>query len=170
LEHCTTNRFSRVFPSPQFAARIVENAYFTGGGGVKLFTGEFTGQSRQATMATNKKDRNASPADTENGEAINRVLQAEHAAQQAVARCEHRAQGVLHSAQAQVQRINQRADERISWVEMRCAQWLSEQSRRLAQEVAVQADSAGGTPASALTSLVDALAERLTTGADKAST
>lgn len=116
-----------------------------------------------------KKDRNTSPADTENGEAINRVLRAEQAAQQAVARCEHRAQGVLHNAQMQAQRINQRADERISWVEMRCAQWLSEQSRKLAQEVAVQADSAGHMPESALKSLVDALAARLT-GDDKAST
>jgi len=109
------------------------------------------------------------PDNAANSEAINRVLQAEQDAQQAVARCERQAQELLHGAQMQVQRIHQRADERITWMEMRCAQWLSEQSRQLALADSTQTEAGGGVHEAALSGLVEALAARLTTGDEGAS-
>ena len=112
------------------------------------------------------KSRTQSADKAVNSEAINRVLQAEQAAQQAVEQCERQAQEILQAAQMRAQRINQHADERIAWVEMRCAQWLAEQSRQLAMADRAQPDAGGVMQGRDLTGLVDALAARLT-GADK---
>lgn len=68
-------------------------------------------------------------SDTLNDEAINEVLRAERAAEQAVARCEQQARAILRTAQTQAQRIEQRGNERIVRMHMRCSQRLSEHDR-----------------------------------------
>jgi vacuolar-type H+-ATPase subunit H len=71
-------------------------------------------------------------SDAVNGQAINEVLRAERAAEQAVAQCERRARDMLRDAQTRAQRIAQRGDERITLIHMRCSQRLAEQRRVLA--------------------------------------
>ena len=71
-------------------------------------------------------------SDAANGQAINQVLRAERAAEQAVARCEHQARNIIRDAQTRAQRIAQRGDERITFIHMRCSQRLAEQRRALA--------------------------------------
>jgi vacuolar-type H+-ATPase subunit H len=70
--------------------------------------------------------------DAVNGQAIDEVLQAERAAEQAVARCERQARDIVRDAQTRAQRIAERGDERITLIHMRCSQWLAEQCRLLA--------------------------------------
>lgn len=107
------------------------------------------------------KPRNPPADEAVDSEAINRVLRAEQAAQQAVDRCEQQAQAIVQNAHMQAQRVGQRADERITWVEMRCAQWLREQARQLAMAEAGQADAAEF-PEREVSPVVEALAARLT--------
>ncbi len=105
-------------------------------------------------------------SDAANGQAINQVLRAERAAEQAVARCEHQARNVIREAQTRAQRIAQRGDERISFIHMRCSQRMAEQRRLLAAadgraqaEIrSAQVDSAG------IALVVDALAAILSGG------
>jgi regulator of protease activity HflC (stomatin/prohibitin superfamily) len=59
--------------------------------------------------------------------AMNRVLEAEHAAEEAVAECERHAQALLQAGYARAQRITARADERISLLRMRCIERVTRQ-------------------------------------------
>lgn len=113
------------------------------------------------------KPRNPPAAEAVDSEAIQRVMQAEQAAQQAVEQCERQAQATLQAAHMQVQRIAQRADERITRVEMRCAQWLSEQNRRLAITEARMVEAAAEVSDHRIDSIAEALAARLSGGAGR---
>ena len=65
------------------------------------------------------------------GQAMNRVLQAERDAEQAVADCEQQAREVLHDAQQRARRIAERTNTRITLVQMRCAQAVRAQIKAL---------------------------------------
>ena len=67
------------------------------------------------------KDSSAATSDTVE-QAMNRVLQAEHEAEQAIADCEKEARQVLQTAQQRVKRISDRTDERITLIQLRLAQ------------------------------------------------
>jgi vacuolar-type H+-ATPase subunit H len=54
------------------------------------------------------------------GEAINRVLDAERQAREAIHRCEQEAAGLLNAARARARRIAERTDARISALHIRC--------------------------------------------------
>ena len=53
---------------------------------------------------------------------MNRVLQAEREAEQAVAECEKQAEIILSDARQRANRIANRTDERITLMSMRCSQ------------------------------------------------
>jgi vacuolar-type H+-ATPase subunit H len=68
-------------------------------------------------------------SDAVNGQAVKRVLEAEHAAEKAVQRCEQHARELIGKAQIQAQRIEQRCDQRITLIHLRCSQRLAEHGR-----------------------------------------
>jgi hypothetical protein len=102
-------------------------------------------------------------SDAVNGQAINEVLRAERAAEQAVARCERQARDILHDAQTLAHRIAQRGDERITLVHMRCSQRLADQQRLLAvADSRAQAEIRDAqVDTASLASVVDSLAAML---------
>ena len=67
------------------------------------------------------KDSSAASSDTVE-HAMNRVLQAERGAEQAIADCENEARQILQAAQQRVKRIADRTDERITLIQLRVAQ------------------------------------------------
>jgi vacuolar-type H+-ATPase subunit H len=67
------------------------------------------------------KDSSAGPSDTVE-QAMNRVLQAEREAEQAIADCESEARQIVQAAQQRVKRIADRTDERITLIQLRLAQ------------------------------------------------
>ena len=67
------------------------------------------------------KDPSAAPSDTVE-QAMNRVLQAEREAEQAIADCELEARQILQAAQQRVKRIADRTDERLALIQQRLAQ------------------------------------------------
>ena len=67
------------------------------------------------------KDSSAGTSDTVE-QAMNRVLQAEGQAEQAIADCEKEARQILQTAQQRVKRIADRTDERITLIQLRLAQ------------------------------------------------
>jgi vacuolar-type H+-ATPase subunit H len=67
------------------------------------------------------KDSGAGTSDTVE-QAMNRVLQAEREAEQAIADCEKEARQILQTAQQRVKRIADRTDERITLIQLRLAQ------------------------------------------------
>jgi len=67
------------------------------------------------------KDSSADPSDTVE-QAMNRVLQAEREAEQAIADCEFEARQILQAAQQRAKRIADRTDERIALIQQRLAQ------------------------------------------------
>jgi len=113
-------------------------------------------------------DSPGTASDAVNGQAIKQVLQAERAAEQAVAACDRQAGDIIRAAQTRAQRIAQRGDERITLIHMRCAQWLAEQRRLLAAaEHRAQAEICNSQlDTVSIASVVDALAATLS-GADK---
>lgn len=56
---------------------------------------------------------------------MNRVLQAEREAEQAVAECEKQAEIILSDARQRANRIANRTDERITLMSMRCSQQVA---------------------------------------------
>jgi len=64
-------------------------------------------------------------------QAINRVLEAQHAAEKAVERCTQHARQLVRDARLRAQRIQQRCDTRITFIHMRCSQRLAEHGRRV---------------------------------------
>ena len=67
------------------------------------------------------KDTGAGPTDMVE-QAMNRVLQAEREAEQAIADCEQQARQILQAAEQRVKRIADRTDERITLLQLRLAQ------------------------------------------------
>lgn len=67
------------------------------------------------------KDSSAATSDTVE-QAMNRVLEAEREAEQAIADCEKEARQILQAAQQRVKRIADRTDERITLIQLRLAQ------------------------------------------------
>lgn len=67
------------------------------------------------------RDPDAGPSDNVE-QAMNRVLEAERDAEQAIADCEQEARQILQAAQQRVKRIADRTDERITLIQLRVAQ------------------------------------------------
>ena len=102
--------------------------------------------------------------------AMNRVLEAEREAEEAVAECERQAQALLQAGYARAQRIVARADERISLLRMRSSDRVTRQIEvRERAERAAQQDSSPEHPQAArLDAIVEALAAELSGGASPA--
>jgi len=100
------------------------------------------------------------------GAAMNRVLEAEQAAEQAVAECERQAQALLQAGYARAQRIAGRADERISLLRMRCTERVTRQIevRERAELAAQQSASPGHPQAGSMAAVVADLAAELSGG------
>jgi cell division septum initiation protein DivIVA len=69
--------------------------------------------------------------DSASTEAMNRVLQAEREAAEAIAACRQEARDILQAAQWHANRIAARADERISRMQMRSARLVADRIREL---------------------------------------
>jgi vacuolar-type H+-ATPase subunit H len=99
-------------------------------------------------------------------QAMNRVLQAERSAEQAVEACRHEALKVQQAAQLQASRIARRANERLALCHMRCnarlTRELKERERTAEAEISQSAASAIQLDEAALTPVVEALALDLT--------
>ena len=76
------------------------------------------------------KDSDAVPSDKVE-QAMNRVLQAERDAEQAIADCELEARRILQAAQQRVKRIADRTDERMALIQLRLAQKVKAHSEAL---------------------------------------
>ena len=118
-------------------------------------------------MSNNRADEQTAAASA----AMNRVLEAEHEAEEAVAECERRAQALLQAGYARAQRITARADERISLLRMRS---IDHVTRRIeVMERAERAAQQGASPehpqAVRLASVIEELATELSGGASPAS-
>ena len=108
------------------------------------------------------EDRPSEPVE----DAMNRVLQAERSAEQAVEACRHEALKVQQAAQLQASRIARRANERLALCHMRCntrlTRELKERERAAEAEVSQCTASAIQLDEAALTPVVEALALDLT--------
>ena len=71
----------------------------------------------------NDNNNSSSPGAVE--QAMNLVLEAERAAEQAIADCEQEAQEILNAAHRSARRIAERTDERLARAHMRCGALLS---------------------------------------------
>jgi hypothetical protein len=116
----------------------------------------------------NKEPFETSP-ESGDGPAINRVLAAERAAQQAVTLCERQARDLLSDAQARVRRIQQRCDDRIRFIHMRCAQRLAEYARHRDTSTVAEQPDIRAPGAETLAAAVEQLAAELggTAGEDE---
>ena len=103
--------------------------------------------------------------------AMNRVLEAEQEAEQAVAECERQAQALLQAGYARAQRIAGRTDERISLLRMRSSDRVTRQIELMqrAERAEQQSASPEHPQATRLTAVVEALAAELSGGASPAS-
>jgi regulator of protease activity HflC (stomatin/prohibitin superfamily) len=95
--------------------------------------------------------------------AMNRVLEAEHAAEQDVAECERQAQALLQAGYARAQRITARADERISLLRMRSIDRVTRQIEVMdrAEHAAQQGSSPEHPQAARLDAVVEGLVAEL---------
>jgi hypothetical protein len=98
--------------------------------------------------------------------AMNRVLEAEQAAEQAIAECERQAQALLQAGYARAQRIVSRTDERISLLRMRSSEHVSRQIelRERAELAAEENESAGHPQSQRLNAVVEEVAAELSGG------
>ena len=95
--------------------------------------------------------------------AMNRVLQAEREAEQAVAECEKQAKIILSDAQQRANRIANRADERITLMNMRCSQRVAGQiSKQERAEKAARKQPASELDATGLSECIEAVSAALT--------
>lgn len=87
-----------------------------------------------------KKNNNNSSNPDAVEQAMNTVLQAERAAEQAIADCRQAAQHTVQAAQQRAQRIAERTDERLALCHMRCSSKLSKElkDRQRAEKAANQ--------------------------------
>jgi len=99
---------------------------------------------------TDNKPVDSTPADA----AINRVLEAEQAAQGEIAECRHQALAILREARARARAVSERADRRIGRVHAISDNAVGEALARIAAET----DALDGRP-----ELTPALLERLDT-------
>lgn len=101
-------------------------------------------------------------------EAMNRVLETERAAHEAVAECERQAAALLDAAQRQAHRIHTRTDARIGQVHARCGLALGRQvDALLAQEPpGGEINALSDEMREILAAAVTRLAESLTDAAD----
>ncbi len=79
----------------------------------------------------------ASGSITPNGAAdaaINRVLEAEQRAREAIARCREEAAQRVTEARLRARRIEERADRRVSKLRAACQQWTAAQAAKLLAE------------------------------------
>lgn len=113
-------------------------------------------------MANSHDDEQSAAASA----AMNRVLEAERAAEQAVADCDRQAQGLLQAAYARAQRIGARTDERISQLRMRCTERVIRQIeiRERFELAAQQGESPAHPQAERLAAVVEDLAAELSGG------
>lgn len=96
-------------------------------------------------------------------QAINRVLEAQHAAEKAVERCTQHARQLVREARFGAQRIQQRCDTRITLIHMRCSQRLAEHGRQAAR-AGEQAGEAASIDHEALRRAIETLAASLSGG------
>jgi len=113
-------------------------------------------------MTNNHADEQTAAAST----AMNRVLEAEHAAEQDVAECERQAQALLQAGYARAQRITARADERISLLRMRSIDRVTRQIEVMerAERAAQQGSSPEHPQAACLDSIIEELVAELSGG------
>ena len=110
-------------------------------------------------MTNNHTDEQSAAASA----AMNRVLEAEREAEQAVAECERQAQMLLQAGYARAQRISARVDERISMLRMRNIDRVSRQIEVMerAERTAQQESSPEYPQAARLDSIVAELVAEL---------
>jgi vacuolar-type H+-ATPase subunit H len=120
----------------------------------------------------NHNDRNQPPSPEPADLAMNRVLQAERDAEQAVAECEQEARAILKAAQLQAQRIAARTNRRISMLQMRSSQKLNRTIKDIERAGKQIEQAAIGIPFddSLFGSVIDELAAELTTSGHEADT
>jgi regulator of protease activity HflC (stomatin/prohibitin superfamily) len=120
-----------------------------------------------SAMTNNSADEQTAAAST----AMNRVLEAEQAAEQDVAECERKAQALLQAGYARAQRIIARADERISLLRMRSIDRVTRQIEVMehAERAAQQGSSPEHPQAVRLDSIIEELVTELSGGATTAS-
>jgi hypothetical protein len=117
-------------------------------------------------MTNNNADEETAAASA----AMNRVLEAEHAAEQDIADCERQAQALLQAGYARARRITARADERISLLRMRSIDRVTRQIEVMerAERAAQQGLSPEHPQAVRLDSIVEELVAELSGGATTA--
>lgn len=106
-------------------------------------------------MTNNHADQETAAASA----AMNRVLEAEHAAEQDIADCERQAQALLQSGYARAQQITARADERISLLRMRSIDRVTRQIEIM--ERAERAAQQGSSPEHPRSARLDSIVEEL---------
>ena len=108
------------------------------------------------------KDNNTSNPDAVE-QAMNTVLQAERAAEQAIADCRQEAQQTVQAAQQRAQRIAARTDERLSLCHLRCSGKLSKElkDRQRAEKASSRNNSIRPLDDTALSDVVAAVARDL---------
>jgi len=112
------------------------------------------------TMTTDKPGTR--PAGTVE-QAMNRVLEAERGAEQAVEACGHDAMKIVQAAQQQAKRIARRANERLAICHVRCNAKITREIRQRERAAAGQRGEASyRLDEAALTAVVEALALALT--------
>jgi regulator of protease activity HflC (stomatin/prohibitin superfamily) len=118
-------------------------------------------------MTNNHTDEQTAAASA----AMNRVLESEHAAEEAVAECERQAQALLQAGYARAQRITARTDERISLLRMRNIDRVTRQIEVMERaERAAQQDASPEHPQVArLACIVEELVDELSGGDTRAS-
>ena len=108
------------------------------------------------------KDNNTNNPDAVE-QAMNTVLQAERAAEQAIADCRHEAQQTVEAAQQRAHRIAARTDERLSLCHMRCSAKLTKElkDRQRAEKANSRNQSTQPLDETALSGVVAAVARDL---------
>ena len=108
------------------------------------------------------KDNNTSNPDAVE-QAMNTVLQAERAAEQAIADCRQEALHIVQAAQEKAQRIVARTDERLALCHMRCSGMLSRElkDRQRTERAGNQGQSTQPMDDAALSDVVTAVARDL---------
>lgn len=103
-------------------------------------------------------------------EAMNQVLEAERAAEEAIADCRQEAQQILQAARERAQRIAERTDERLAHCHMRCSAKLARElkERERTEKAELQGQSSYQLDADALAEVVEAVAAKLTVTARSA--
>jgi cell division septum initiation protein DivIVA len=110
----------------------------------------------------NNDNNTTSPGAVE--QAMNLVLEAERAAEQAIADCEQEAQEIINAAHRRARRIAERTDERLAHAHMHCGAVLSreiqhtERTATAAQQERYRLDTA------TLEEIADSVAAQLTEG------